>query len=85
MDTDGIVNYEERRSKTKLPDLSGLSKDELIRLRSKLRRLHELDNDSKITKEIRRKKRKEPHYFREKREREKEIDCEREMRKYVKY
>ncbi len=83
-DVPSMINYEENRD-VNLPDISPLSKDELLTIRSRLRKDHNFQYDRYLTSEIRKRKRKEPHKYREKKEQlYEDVDIE-EMNYYVKH
>ena len=58
-------DYEEVIETIELPDLRGLSKDELLALRRKVRKIGEYRKAGEITKQIRKVKRREPKRYRE--------------------
>ena len=58
-------DYEEVSETIELPDLRGLSKDELLALRRKVRKIGEYRKAGEITKQIRKVKRREPKRYRE--------------------
>ena len=57
-----------------LPDLTGLSKDELLALRRKVRGTGEFVKAGEITKQIRRVKKREPKKYREEKESLRNLD-----------
>ena len=71
---DEVNNYDEEKVTINLPDLSGLSKDELLSLRRKVRKAGEYNKASEITKQIRRLKRREPKGYREEKENLRNLD-----------
>ncbi len=72
-------NYEQRTYIDLPTDLRSLSKDELLKLRKKVRDNREFIKADNITKEIRRKKRREPKQYRKKLERLRYRDMEEDL------
>ena len=81
---DSDSRFQEREDVT-LPNVKGLSKDELLKLRSKLRRLHILRKDAFLTAEVRKRKRREPKRYRREKEELRENEYIKEMREYGKH
>ena len=73
-DTEVFDNNYEERKRIELPDLTGLSKDELLRLRRQVRKIGEYRKAGEITKQIRKVKRREPKKYREEKEELKYLD-----------
>ena len=67
-------DYVEVEATIELPDLRGLSKDELLALRRKVRKIGEYRKAGEITKQIRRVKRREPKKYREDKEELRNLD-----------
>ena len=77
-------NYDEEKVTITLPDLTGLSKDELLSLRRKVRGTKEYNKATEITKQIRRLKRREPKRYREEKEYLRNLDRMEEEESYEK-
>ena len=78
-------DYEEVLETVNLPDLRGLSKDELLALRRKVRKIGEYRKAGEITKQIRRVKKREPRKYREEKEELRNLDRIMEEEDYEKH
>jgi hypothetical protein len=78
-------SYEEVVETIDLPDLRGLSKDELLALRRKVRKIGEYRKAGEITKQIRRVKKREPKKYREEKEELRKLDRIIEEENYESY